>query len=262
MSFGGSAPAGNSTTTVQQSPGQIALQGAAMPLVSQFTQAYNGGNGGILPPSQQPFTPEQTQAQGMLTQAAGAGGALQKTADDAGNASHFMTTQARDVNNNPALTGAISAATQPITQNFQQSVIPSLRTDAVNAGGLGGSRDQNSENQATNSYLREIGNTTSGIVNNAYNKGLDATGVGLTQAPNTIRAQTFPGQTMDAVGAAKQDQLTAQNQSQFTQQMFPLDLATQMFQAANGIQNAGTSTTTTPAAPTSALGKAFKSIFG
>src|SRR5215471_3040221 len=47
---------------------------------------------------------------------------------------------AMDVNNNPALQGAIQAAIRPVTSNLNENILPGIRADAVAAGGYGGTR--------------------------------------------------------------------------------------------------------------------------
>lgn len=80
-----------------------------------------------------------------------------------------------DPSQNVALDAYIQAAIDPLTQELTTSVLPSIQSEAITAGGLGGSRQGVAEGLALDSYMRQVGDTTAGIVNNAYNTGLDAT---------------------------------------------------------------------------------------
>lgn len=244
---------GTSTTTQQLSPEQRQLLSQGMPLVNSFVNSYNAG--GVKSPSQAPLTTSQIAGENTATNTAEGIGA--QGVSDLAKTQHFLSTNVLDPNNNPDLQGYIKAADQGITQNFQNSVIPSLRTEAINAGGLGGSRDTLGENLATQSYLRELGNTNSQILNTAYGQGLSAAGAADTAAPATLQAELTPASTLSAVGAEQQAQQQAINTAQFAQETDPLNFATQLFASLSGLPGGSSTTTTTPARPTSLLGRIF-----
>lgn len=254
----GGSPAGTSTTTQTLSPEQRQILGQGMPLVSGFTDAYNQGK--VQTPQQPGFTP--LQEQGQQTVAGAATGAAQGSANAAAKGQQFLAGgNVLDVNNNPALKGYVDAANQQLDNTFQTKVIPSLRTNAVNAGGLGGSRDALGENTATQDYLRERGNTTSQILNTAYGQNLGAMVQGINATPQTIQSEIMPGTALDTVGSEQQQQQLAVNQANYAGQVAPLDYATQLFASLAGLPGGSSTTTTTPAQPTGLLGRILSKVF-
>lgn len=81
---------------------------------------------------------------------------------------------APDVNNNPYLTSAIQAAIRPVTENFQNSVIPALRTGGVASGALGSSRQGVAEGLAAQGLTNKVGDIASSMASTGYGQGLDA----------------------------------------------------------------------------------------
>ena len=70
---------------------------------------------------------------------------------------------AADVTNNPYLEKAISAATRPLWQQYNQQVIPAITSAAVGHGTTGGSREGVAQGLASQAALQESGDIGSRI---------------------------------------------------------------------------------------------------
>lgn len=89
---------------------------------------------------------------------------------------------------NPALQGTISAATDPLVRQFQTATAPGIDSAMEAAGRYGSGAAGNAQDIAQRNLGTALSNTTSQIVNNAYNTGLQATlgaGQALGSAYNT-----------------------------------------------------------------------------
>lgn len=93
---------------------------------------------------------------------------------------------------NPYLTSYTNAAIRPLTQQFTESVLPNIRSDAITTGGFGGTRQGVAEGLASDRFGRAIGETTSGIYNNAYNQGMSQFSRAIDQAPGALAAGSLP----------------------------------------------------------------------
>ena len=111
--------------------------------------------------------------------------------------------------NSPVLRDAQEAAIRPVVRQFNESVLPQIRNDAVAAGGFGGSRQGLAEGVASDRLQQNILDTTSKMALDYYGQGLTAQGRGLALAPQAIQAGALPGQMLDAVG---QQQMEYQQQ--------------------------------------------------
>jgi hypothetical protein len=104
------------------------------------------------------------------------------------------------------LQGAIDAAVRPITDKYQQVVRPALRDEFTGAGQVfGGSRRNIAEGNAANAYMRDVGDTSSQLVQSQYANNLNAMlrALGLTSA--TQGAAVAPGLTTSGVGDVRQN---------------------------------------------------------
>jgi hypothetical protein len=232
------------TNTVQLSPEQQQLLSQGMGLTQGTVD-----NPPTLP-TPAGFTPEQVAGQDAITQSASAGGQLANTTDKLASAQNFLLGDVLDVNNNPALQGAIQSALDPMRQEFLTKVRPGVDHSSIGTGAFssyGGSASTLANNLADQTYFRQIGNTTSDIVNNAYNSGLSAMTQGVLAAPNTQRGLLLPGAALDAVGQQKQAQQNLVSQRGFENEMLPFNLGLQLMGAAGGIPGGGsTGTVSTP----------------
>lgn len=98
---------------------------------------------------------------------------------------------ARDVNNNPYLRGAIESATRGVTQKYNDptGVLSNIRSDAVSNGQYGGTRQGLGEGVAGGRYIQEIGDINSRMMSAAYDKGQDTFTRTLAMAPGVRQSQ-------------------------------------------------------------------------
>lgn len=75
---------------------------------------------------------------------------------------------------NPALEGAAQAAINPLITNFQRSVLPGIRSGAVQSGGFGSSRQGVAEGIASGDLMKSIGDVSSTFANQAFRDILSA----------------------------------------------------------------------------------------
>lgn len=124
--------------------------------------------------------------------------------------------------NAPNVQAAIQAATNPIFQNFEERIAPSLRrTLGTDVGQAGGSRGGLQIAKAGQDALRTAGNVGSQIALQAQQQGLGAQQNALNFAPQLAQLFGQPGAVQQGVGAIQQ-QLAQQ------QAGAPLDLMSQI----------------------------------
>ena len=115
--------------------------------------------------------------------------------------------------NSPLTQGAISAATSPIFENFQNVIAPSIRRNSLGSQPGGGTRLGNQINQAGQQALRTAGQVGSGIALGAHQQGLNAVGQGLGLAPSIYNQAFVPGQAQQQIGQQRRN--LAMEQSPF-----------------------------------------------
>lgn len=227
-----------STSKVELSPEQREILNLAMPHLRQF--AAN-------PPELQPFstiapfTPEQVSGQEMAlssapSQADVVGGAA--NAARAATSGIFMFPET-----NPALASTISAATRPIEESLLERLLPSIRSEAIKAGGFGGSRQGIAEGIAMREAERAIGDTAAKIATEGYKSGLDALLKGIAVSPQTATALTIPASTVSAVGDVRQameQALLEEEAGRFLYgEQLPLIMGKELASVAGGIPGGG-----------------------
>lgn len=193
------------------------------------------------------YNPTQLQGQQQIL---GATEAQQAVANNAANTQNFLSGPVLDPNQNPGLQGAIQAAYTPLMRTYMQQILPSVRSEALNTGQFGGSRQGIAEGMAAQGLQTALGDTAANIINPAYQSGLSAMTQGLALAPSTQSMQTVPGQTTLGVGdtnyALEQSKLSEEAQKYVDEQLLPFLSAKQVwdliFRAPVG--QTGTSTTT------------------
>lgn len=231
------------TNKVELTPEQQKLQATGMEQIDKSL-----ADGGPKLPDVLGFDPYQTQAQqGVVDKQ----GALQGMSSNLTNAQNFLTGDVMDINKNPALQRAVEAAMRPITENFQNVVMPGLRTEAVNAGALGSPKANQRGQVASDQYLRQVGDTSAGMLNTAYGQNLDAMIKGTSLAPQSMQASLFPEAALESVGAQRRDLATQQGSQGFNQQMLPFTLGNQLIASAAGAPGAGSTSTVQGASPKS-----------
>lgn len=111
---------------------------------------------------------------------------------------------AADVQNNPAFASALNAALRPITQNFQETVLPGLGHNATDAGQYGSSRHGVAQGIASRGYLNAIGDTTADMASQAYGQGLNAMLGTLGQTNNVANAGLLSADILQSIGGGQQ----------------------------------------------------------
>jgi len=205
--------------------------------------------------------------------------------DPNADATDFLLNKVLFPETNPALQGAIDAATRPITNQLLESALPAVRSGAYTTGNYGSSRQGIAEGLATGRAAQAVGDTAAGVANQGYQAGLGAmsqaygdqlgastSAYGTRQnalsslysnnlnarlnalglLPETQQAQLAPGLTQSGVGdvqkAQQQEKINEDVYRKLFQQMSPLMSA----QALTGLAGAtpgggGTTTTQMPA---------------
>lgn len=143
---------------------------------------------------------------------------------------------APDLNNNPYINDYIKANADAITRSYNEQILPGITSEAVQTGGVGGSRQGVAQGLAAGRTSEAVANSTSDILNQAYLSGLSAQAKGLALAPSTL------GAPLDLFGAA---QRVGQNEQQ--QEQLQLDAPARSLQRLGellGLSTGGGGTTT------------------
>lgn len=123
-----------------------------------------------------------------------------------------------DPNTNPFIQAVAGAATRPLTQNFQNTVLPAISDQAIEQGAYGGSGSGIARGQASDALMRNIGDITSNIFYQNYNN----------ERNNQLGAGQLIGQGSDLAGIPGQTMLAIDAQQRALQQM-ALDNQRQQF---------------------------------
>lgn len=253
MSGGGS----QKTTTTQKLSGQQKelLQGV-IPVAQSYISPDGTVNASTYPGSTvAPINANQVAGQNLALGAAM--GPAASTASSTAQGLDFLTSGAAlDPSSNPYLTGAINAAVRPITENYTNTVLGNIRSNATLAGQYGYNRQGLEENAAARDYMRQTGDTSAKIAEDAYNTGIDAMSRSLAFAPGVQQMQFAPALAVAGVGqqqqALEQQQIDAAVQQYYQQQFLPLSVAEEIASIAFGIP-AGSVSSTTSGGGTSTL---------
>lgn len=111
---------------------------------------------------------------------------------------------APNLQNNPWVSQYANAAIQPMVDQFQNNILPSIMNNTALT--RSGSRGSIAAGLAAKGLLQGIGNTTAGIYNNAYNTGLGTMMQGLNLAPSTYNLGLMPSDTLMNLGGSLQTQ--------------------------------------------------------
>jgi hypothetical protein len=215
---GGGGGTSTTTQTVQNfSPEEAAARNAVQ---SEAQRIYNATSGQI---TNAPY-PGATPAPASTPTLQGQNAALTAAGTQANMAGQLSAAQGfglYDVlfpQTNPALRASVDAAVRPVTQAYTDpgGVLSQIRTDSMNAGQYGGSRQSLALGVAGGRYLDTVGDISARMHSDAYNKGLDTFSRTMALAPQNIQAQTAPAQTLSAVG---------QQQEAYQQQQLDYDAA-------------------------------------
>jgi len=155
-----------------------------------------------------PFNANQIQGQNMTLAAAKN---IQPTLSNISAGQNFLTSpNLLSPDTNPYLAATAQAAIQPLTDAYNQTIMPGIRQDAIVAGNLGNDRQGVAEGLASKALLNAAGNVSTDIYNNAYNTGLSNMNQALALSPSLLEAQFYPGQAAANVGNTQQAQAQAQ----------------------------------------------------
>jgi hypothetical protein len=195
------------------------------------------------------FDSAQTAAQNSTLAKAGSGGTISNMADQGAANQQFLTNGVLDLKNNASYQGALDAALRPITENFQNVVLPGLRTNAIQAGpaALGGSREKLAEANASGAYMRQLGDTSASMGNDAYKTGVEAATKAQALLPNTLQAMLYPETATEAVGAQRRAMAQEVANQPMAQNSLDWSRALQLLGSSGSIPGGGTSGEVTPA---------------
>ena len=112
---------------------------------------------------------------------------------------NFLTPEA-----NPNIQGFVEASIRPVTEQYQEQVLPSIQTAAQQNGAYGGIRQNLVTQQAGQDYLNTIGDISQRTYFDAYNRNLGAQLQALGMAPQMAQLGTVPASLNAMVGQARQ----------------------------------------------------------
>lgn len=118
-------------------------------------------------------------------------------------ATNFGLNAVNDPYSNQALQSHIAAAQRPLTQAYQEQVLPGIRDQAEMYGGAG-SRTGLAEGVASRGYLDAMGDVSSGMMSQAYGQGLDQQARMMALAPQTMQSGMMPWNIAGQVGSQYQ----------------------------------------------------------
>lgn len=200
-------------------------------------------------PAPVPLNAQQQQAQQT---ALGATPAISGIASGAAGATNLLTNpDILDASSNPYLSSYIDAAVRPLTQAYEQTTLPNIRSGAIANAGLGGSRQGISEGIAAQNLYRQVGDTSADIASKGYGQGLSALQQGIQLAPGTANLQLGPANVQAAVGQQNYDLANQAQQRQISNQYLPFLTSADLLGLAGAIPGASTGiSSVTPAATT------------
>jgi hypothetical protein len=197
--MGGSPAPQTQSTTYQLSPEQRKLMDLAMPGVTQFAastpQRYNGTTIAN-------FDPSQTGGQNTVLQGAGTQTAL--GASGADTTQRWLSPDALNVNNNPAVQGMLDANRRSVETQLMETALPGIRDSAVGTGNFGSSRQGIAEGVAIGKGANALADANSRTLSAAYDTNVNSQLKALGLLPQTTANVTTGGQTQSAVGDVRQ----------------------------------------------------------
>lgn len=194
-----SAPKNEVKTKTNLTGFQRDLRNATKPLIKRYIKKTSP-KGVALPkkPLVEPLNPLQTAGQDQALATVGAQNAIAGNAataaggllaadpsttgrstvetwsDPNAGATDFLLSKVLYPETNPALQGAITAATRPITEQLLEEALPAVRSGAYTTGNFGSSRQGIAEGLATGKAARAVGDTAANVANAGYQSGLNA----------------------------------------------------------------------------------------
>jgi hypothetical protein len=113
---------------------------------------------------------------------------------------------ASNVGNNPYAQKAIQAAINPLVNNFERRVLPSINLNAIQNAGVGSSRQGIAEGLAASDLNNTIADTTSTMSNNMYQQGLDTEAKNIALSSGVYDNMLTNGRIQAEVGNELQNQ--------------------------------------------------------
>jgi hypothetical protein len=123
-----------------------------------------------------------------------------------------------DPNKNPFISAVANAAIKPVTQTFQNTVLPGITDQAIMQGAYGGARQDVSQERASSDLEKQIGDITSNIFYQNY----------ANERANQLQLPTMMGQASDIAQIPGQTLLGVDQQARMLQQL-ALDNQRQQF---------------------------------
>jgi hypothetical protein len=206
MAGGGGSDSTTTATTQNYSPEEAAQRALVQAEAARiYGQTAPGISSASYPGAMvTPFSPETRAAQTLAMESANN---QQQGVNLMNSGMQYGLNGAMDVQNNPYLQNAISAAIRPVTQQYVDpgGVLSSIRTNAVQAGQFGGVRQGMAEGLAAGRYTQNAFDTAGKMASDAYNTGQETFGRTMALAPQTIQANTIPVNTLSGVGAQNEN---------------------------------------------------------
>lgn len=155
-----------------------------------------------------PFTGAQ---QAGLSQMEGAAGQMSNVINPAAN-SLTNTLSGANLNpeSNPYLAQTVQEAMLPVVQNYQDATEPGIQAEFAHAGSFGGSAQQQQEQLGQYGLGQALASTATGILEPAYEQGLQQQLQAQGLVPGLLSSMTMPGQTLYGAGSSQQQQQQAQ----------------------------------------------------
>jgi hypothetical protein len=243
-------PKGSTVTTPQLSPSQLYLWKDIMPQAQQYASSNL-----TIPTTQQlvaPINAQQTQGINDIMSAAGNQAALAQK--ESGFLQWMTSPFELNSMSNPLLSGAMSAADRPITQQLTESTLPQIETGAASAGQYGSSREGIAQGIASQAASQAVGDTNAKIAEASYQSNLDAMTKAMGLAPSIQQMLAVPGQNEYAAGSIIQQQQQAQDTANLERQLYNANVPLMKAQNLAGLSGSqGTGTVSSAPASTSLL---------
>lgn len=221
---GGGGNTTATTTNVNYSPEEAARRAQVMDEAQRVYQATGGQMANSPYPGSKPadFSQETQVSQQLAVQNAAA---AQDQVNAINQGVQYGLTGAMDVSNNQYLDKAISAAVRPIEQSYTDAggVMSQIRTNAGQAGQMGGTRQGIAEGIAAGRMAQTQGDVAAKIASDAYNTGQETFQKTLTFAPQAMEAGMTPVNWLSSVGAQKENLAQAQQDYAANARMWQLN---------------------------------------
>lgn len=206
MSGGGGSDSTTTATTQNYSPEEAAQRARVQEEASRIYGATAPSISGANYPGAQvtPFSAPTLAAQNLAVQNAGT---QQQGFQQTMQGLDYGLNGAMDVQNNPYLQSAITAAIRPVTQQYVDpgGVLSSIRTNATDAGQFGGVRQGMAEGIAAGRYSQNAMDLAGQMANSAYNQGQDTFSRTMALAPQTLGMGSMAPGTLSGVGAQQEN---------------------------------------------------------